>query len=208
VFLSLVDGNALPYSSDLRQLAIRTLCTNRDLALQMPVGRGNTDFTMDGSAPVRAFRCVAGPTPPRPAYMEGELAWRAVSHLSLNYLSIADSAGGEGAPALRDLLRLYADVQDPQTRKQLEGLAAVTSRPITRRIVTNGPIAFARGVEVSITFDEKEFEGVGAFLLGAVLERFFARYVSINSFTETVVRSKTRGEIMRWPTRPGIRHVL
>ncbi len=41
--------------------------------------------------------------------------------------------------------------------------------------------------------DELAFEGGSAFLLGAVLERFFARYVSINSFTETVLRSDNRG---------------
>ncbi len=32
------------------------------------------------------------------------------------------------------------------------------------------------------------FEGGSAFLLGAVLDRYFARYVSINSVTETVLR--------------------
>jgi type VI secretion system protein ImpG len=57
-------------------------------------------------------------------------------------------------------------------------------------------------------FDEAAFEGTGVFILGAVLEQFFAKYVSLNSFTETVVRSKQRGEIIRWPTRMGIRQIL
>jgi type VI secretion system protein ImpG len=46
------------------------------------------------------------------------------------------------------------------------------------------------------------------FLLGAVLEQFFAKYVSINSFTETVLRTAQRQEVMRWPTRIGRRHIL
>ena len=70
------------------------------------------------------------------------------------------------------------------------------------------PISFARGLEVTVTMDEINFEGTGVFLLGAVLERFFAKYVSINSFTETVVRTIERGEVMRWPARAGHRHVL
>ena len=37
------------------------------------------------------------------------------------------------------------------------------------------------------------FEGASAFLLGSVLDRFFARHVSMNSFTETVLRSEARG---------------
>ena len=59
-----------------------------------------------------------------------------------------------------------------------------------------------------MTCDEAAFEGSGVFLLGAVLERFLARYVSINSFTETVLRTVARGDIMRWTTRAGQRHLM
>jgi type VI secretion system protein ImpG len=38
-----------------------------------------------------------------------------------------------------------------------------------------------------------------------VFERFLARYVSINSFTETVLRTGERGEVMRWQAKPGSR---
>ena len=52
------------------------------------------------------------------------------------------------------------------------------------------------------------FEGTGVFLLGAVLEQFFARYVSLNSFTETIIHSQQRGEIIRWPAQVGRRQIL
>ena len=38
VFLSLVDSDLAPFRGDLRQLAIRALCTNRHLPIQMAVG--------------------------------------------------------------------------------------------------------------------------------------------------------------------------
>ncbi len=208
IFLSLVDAKAAPYRSDLRQLGVETLCTNRDLPLQMAVGAGRTDFSMEISAPVEEIRCIAGPTPPKPSHVEGEIAWRAVSHLSLNYLSLADNSEDEGAAALRDLLRLYGDTNDPAVRKQIEGIKSIVTRSVTRRVAVAGPIAFARGLEVAVTFEEQAFEGSSAFLLGAVLERFFAKYVSINSFTETVVDTVDRGRIMRWPAKVGQRHVL
>ena len=208
VFLSLVDARSAPYRSDLRQLGVEVLCTNRDLPLHMAVGRGRTDFTMEVSAPVEEIRCVAGPTAPRPSHIEGEIAWRAISHLSLNYLSLIDSDEQAGAAALRDLLKLYGDASDPAVRKQIEGVKHITYRPITRRVAMAGPIAFARGLEVALTLDEEAFEGASAFLLGAVLERFFAKYVSINSFTETVVHTLDRGQIMRWPANVGKRHIL
>ena len=207
VYISIVDSTAAPFSPGVRQLGVETLCTNRDLPLRMPVGRGRTDFTMEQGAPVEAVRCIAGPTSPKPSFAEGEFTWRVISHLSLNYLSLTDSPG-EGAAAMRELLKLYADTADPAIRKQVDGLKSIKRRPITRRVATPGPIAFARGLELTVSLDEPAFEGVGVFLLGAVLEQFFAKYVSINSFTETVVTTPDRGEIMRWPARVGLRHIL
>ncbi|GGF11202.1 hypothetical protein GCM10011611_16060 [Aliidongia dinghuensis] len=206
-FISLVDADEAPYRHDLRQLAIEALCTNRDLPLEMPVGKGTTDFTMQLGAPVDTIRCVAGPTWPRRSHAEGDTTWRLISHLSLNYLSLLDKNAEEGAAAFRELLALYADLGEPSVRKQIEGVRSVTSRPVVRRAIHPGPIAFVRGLEITLTCAEEAFEGTGGFLLAAVLERFFAKYVSINSFTETVFRTVTRGEIMRWQRRPGQRHL-
>ncbi len=66
--ISIVDAEAAPYSLDLKQLAVEALCTNRDLPLQMPVGKGKSDFALEHGAPVIATRIVAGPTPPRPSH--------------------------------------------------------------------------------------------------------------------------------------------
>ena len=71
-----------------------------------------------------------------------------------------------------------------------------------------GPITFGRGIEITVTLDDAAFEGTGAFLLGGVLSQFFAQYVSINSFTETVIRTLARGEIMRWPSKEGVCAIL
>ena len=59
-----------------------------------------------------------------------------------------------------------------------------------------------------MAIDEKAFEGTGVFLLGAVLERYFAEYSGFNNFTQTVIRSVERGQIMRWPPRTGMRRPL
>ena len=71
-----------------------------------------------------------------------------------------------------------------------------------------GPLCFGRGLQVVLEMDEMFFEGGSAFLLGSVLEHFLARHVSINSFTETVLRTVARGEIMHWPARCGLRPIL
>ena len=208
VFISLVDAQEAPYSMGLRQLSLTTLCTNRDLPLHMPVAIGKTDFTLEAGEPVETVRCLDGPTSPRPSLAQGKTSWRLINHLALNYLSLLDSDDQQGAAALRELLMLYAEAGEPALHKQLEGLRSVVAKPVTRRMPIPGPIAFGRGLEITLNCDETAFEGSGAFLLGAVLEEFFSRYVSINSFTETLLRTQNRGEIMRWPPRTGRRHTL
>jgi type VI secretion system protein ImpG len=220
VYLSLVDSAQAPFSGDLRQLSIQTLCTNRDLVLQMPVGITRSDFTLDAAAPVARIRVVSGPSRPYAPLADGAVAWRAISHLSLNYLSLVDSTTQEGAAALRDLLELYASSADPSARKQIEGIRSVRVAPVVRRLPmvprqrrsaesrAAAMLAFGRGLEISVEVDELAFEGGSAFLLGSVLNHYFSRYVSINSFTETALRSLGRGEINRWVPQWGARQTL
>jgi type VI secretion system protein ImpG len=208
VFISLVDGEQAPFSGDLRQLSVQSLCTNRDLVLQMPVGLGATDFTLDIAAPVTSIRVLGRASAPYSPVAEGTQSWRAISHLSLNYLSLMDLGPTGGAAALRDILELYAPLGDVGAKRQIEALRSVRVQPIVRRLPGVGALSFGRGVEIVIEVDELAYEGASAFLLGAVLQQFLARHVSINSFVETVLRSVGRGEINRWVPAWGKRPIL
>lgn len=210
MFISLVDGAQAPYDHDLQVLSVELMCTNRDLPLQIPVGAGDSDFSLDMGAPVSRICCIAGPTTPGPslADAQGELLWRLINHLSLNYLSLVDSDSARGAAAIRDLLSLYSPAEGSNPEKQISGITSIASRGITRQLPTHGPVAFGRGVEIQLELDESAFKGTGCFLLAAVLEHFFGKYVSINSFTEMVLRTQQRGEIKRWPAKLGTRPVL
>jgi type VI secretion system protein ImpG len=181
----------------------------------MPVGIGATDFSLDIAAPVLGLRVVSGPSRPYAPLADGAVAWRAISHLSVNYLSLVNSTSQEGAAALRDLLGLYAAGADASARKQIDGIGSVHVKPVVRRLppasrsqARNSALAFGRGLEITLEVDELSFEGGSAHLLGAVLNQFFSRYVSINSFTETVLRSQGRGEINRWVPQWGARPTL
>ena len=147
-FISLVDNRQAPYGHDLRQLGVSALCTNRDLPLFMNVGTGKSDFTLADSAPVSAIRCLAGPSRPRASHAHDNQAWRLISQLSLNYLSLSEA--GQGAAALRELLRLYGESNDAALQLQIEGLREVSSKPCTRRLPMPGPIVFGRGLEITL----------------------------------------------------------
>jgi type VI secretion system protein ImpG len=207
-FISLVDTQEAPFSDDLRQLAVTALCTNRDLPLQMPLGTALTDFILDDGAPVSSIRCLKGPSRPHSPVWEGGAAWRFISHLALNHVSLLDVNDREGAAALREMLGLYITTAEVGVKRQVEGVRSLKIERIVRRLPAAGPITFGRGLRLLLEVDELAFEGGSAFLFGCVMEQFFARYVSINSFTETVLRSDARGEIKTWPPRWGQRLIV
>ncbi|MBQ0930382.1 type VI secretion system baseplate subunit TssF [Ideonella alba] len=208
VFVSLVDPEEAPYSGDLRQVALKARCTNRDLPIFIPMAGGQAEFQLDAPVPLNAVRVVNGPSRPQTALREGGVAWRLLNLLSLNYLSLLDTEGGEAAAALRDLLSRFPMAGEPAQRRQIESLQGVRTRPVVRRHPVRGPIAFGRGIEVELTVDELGHEGGSAYLFGAALHHYLARHASLNSFVETSLVSLSRGPIARWKPMLGQRPVL
>ncbi|UXK11744.1 type VI secretion system baseplate subunit TssF [Erwinia pyrifoliae] len=206
VFLSLVDEHNSPWHEDLRYLTAEVMCTSRDLPLLLLQQQGQ--FVMPDSIPVRQLTLRKGPTPPRPALAEGKIAWRLVSHLQMNYLSLMDGDDGQGAAALRQMLGLYANLAEAAAARQIDGIRHCQLKPVFRRVPEPGPIVFARGIGIELEVDEQAFSGSSPWLLGSVLERVFSRLVAINTFTEMTLTSQQRGEVGYWAPRMGKRTLI
>lgn len=207
LYLTLVDPQQAPYPVDLGQLSVQATCTNRDLPMLLSTGAADVFHLPDGG-PVAHVTTPVPPTRPRPSLGQGDTAWRLISHLSLNYLSIVDTDNGGGIEALRELVGIYAPTSDKTIEKQIEGMISIESRPIVRRM-SDGVLSTAvRGLELKLGFDDSFFEGTSVYVLGSVLERFFRRYVTINSFTETVLFTRQRGEIARWKPETGLARII
>ncbi|MFV3074848.1 type VI secretion system baseplate subunit TssF [Niveispirillum fermenti] len=205
VTIALVDRDNAPVPHALRFLGITALCCNGDLPRRLARGQGMLDLHPEEPAPVEAVHCLTRLTPPRRLTAEGGIAWRLVSLVSLNLLSLLDRDPAAAAARLRDLLHLHADSADPAVPDQIDLLRSVAIRPIVARHPGPGPICHMRGLEISLGMTRRAMaEGTG-FLLGMVLDEFFARYVSTNCFTQTVVLDEERGEVKRWPIRTGRR---
>ncbi|MEI2415188.1 type VI secretion system baseplate subunit TssF [Orrella sp. JC864] len=203
-YLSLVDRSQAPYSATLRHLSADTLCTNRDLPLLLPLG-GASDFTLRVSAPVASIKVLSGPTRPHAPLGEHAQAWRLISHLGLNYLSLTDLDGEQGAQSLREMLHLYADLAEPAVARQIEGLRHARLTPVHHRLPVPGPLVYGRGVRVDLQVDEAAFSGISPYLFGAVLEQFFARHVSLNMMSEVRLSTLQGGELASWKPRMGRR---
>lgn len=204
VYLALVDPLHAPYAEDMRQLALSALVTNRDLPLLVS---SSSTWRLETPGPVKSVQALHAPSAPQMRWPRGELGWQLISQLTLNHLSIVDEAPERAAAALRSLLALHGPQQGPWLH-QIEGIRAVNAQVVTRRLPFEGPLTFGRGVQIDVTVDELAFQGHGAVLLGAVLERYFARQAAINSFTLTRLHSTRRGLLMQWPARVGTGRIL
>ena len=217
VFLSLGERADPGETLRVAELSVEALCSNRHHAAHLPVGESGADFRFLEDAELE-LSCVGGPTKPlEPALTSiegrgldapaGEVAWRLISMLSLNHLGLIDRPD-DGAKALRETLVLFADLSDAAADAKIRGVRSLTVRPAVRRLRQASGAGAARGLEITVVLEGRAFEGSGAFLLGAVIDRFFAEYVAINHFTQTVIRTVERGEMMRWPPRIGLRGLL
>ncbi len=207
VYISLVDPRNAPYSSKLKQLIVEVMCSNRDLPLMMPLGKGITDFTIETGAPCISVRCLGEPTRPQEPLAQGSFCWDLVQQLAINFLGFASSEP-ESTSVLKRLLSLLLDSSDAIGKKQIDGILSVNVSKITKRLPINGPISFGRGVEVRMTVDKQAFEGGNAYVLATVLDKFFSQYVSVNSFSQFVLCSSQDGEIYRWPIRTGLQEII
>lgn len=204
VYAQLVDRQDAPYPHTLSRIAPEMLCTNRDLSLLI-TSAGERNFQLAVSAPVQRVELVTTLTRPAPAIAERKTTWRLLSHLQLNYQTLTDVSPAEGAKVMRELLSLYAQLSSPETAPQTDAVASVSVSPMYARVRQPGPIVYGRGVEIHLTVDQSKFGGASPWLFGAVLERFFARHVGINSATRLKMSTLQGGAFAQWDTRLGMR---
>jgi len=209
VFLSLVDLDFSPTAPADWTVHLKTTCLNRDLPRRLPFGGEHPKLDLvGGKGSVSSIHCLTKPTATLRTHWEPRERWRILSHLSLNHLSLSN--GTDGAEALREILRLYDVVDNPETRKLINGISQVETRRAVGRIGST-PTGLCQGVEVALRLNEEAFTGSGMYLFTSVLDRFLGLYASINSFSRLVAMSEQRleqGPVWRWPARAGERTLL
>jgi type VI secretion system protein ImpG len=204
MILSFVDLDFNPSLPPTTAVFARSLCTNRRLAEELPAG---AILQIEETAPLSRISTLSKPTPQIEPPLEGSTLWRLISHLSLNYLSLSN--GEESLKALREILRLYSFSEQASVYQQISGIREMSCRKASRLIGSDAWRGFCRGNEITLSFDERLYVGSSAFLLAAVLNRFFPLYASVNSFTQLIIKSQQREGIWKkWQPMVGEQIVL
>jgi type VI secretion system protein ImpG len=194
-FGSAQNAAALP---DSEVVSVDLLATNGKLANGLRAG--DIHLATHGSPAAATFKNLTAVTQHVPPPLGRELQWRVVAHAAMGLRSITEV---EVLRSALDVYNLHALVDRQAARANELRIAAVMDvqvKPAER--LYRGSLV--RGVGIEVELDEAGFSGDGdMYLFAAMLERLFAAYVSLNSFSKTTVTGRGTRMTFQWPARTG-----
>jgi len=183
-------------------LSINLMCTNGSLPDRLQAG--DISLPTSSSPEFVEFKNIQPPTPNTLPPLETNLLWRLLSHLSLNYLSLAKT---ENLKALLDLY-VFPGSRDQAAilanRKRISGIEGIEAISADRLV--SGLLM--RGQEIKLKVNQGNFASEGdLFLFGSVLDNFMGSYAALNSYTRITVQDTMKGSVYQWKARLG-NHIL
>ncbi len=184
-------------------LAIELTCSNGDHPAKLKPG--DISKPTSSTSELMTFKNIIKPSDHQNVPAGSSMLWRLLSHLSLNYLSLADTEN------LKALLGLYifssnsGNTLEVANRKRVEGVSKITVKS-TDGLVTGIPM---RGQSINVRVNPANYAGPGdMYLFGVLLDRLFASFASINCFTHFSMTDEATEETLMWPSRIGDRPLI
>ncbi|TAK06641.1 MAG: type VI secretion system baseplate subunit TssF [Candidatus Manganitrophaceae bacterium] len=197
-YVSFVNGEQATVVPPTETIVFSLTCTNRALPGKLRVGDIQTPT--DRSPEFARFRNITKVTPAIRPPVGGDLYWRLISHLSLNYTSLSSIEALRGILELYNFPSLYDRQAGRANERRLEGIVGMESRGADL-LFRGAPV---RGIVTSLSMKEDHFAGEGdLFLFATILNEFLSLYVSVNAFSRLTVRGVQQGEVYSWPPRIG-----
>jgi len=197
VYLSVAysQNSSLPVTET---LSIQLQCTNG--ILPEGIRTGDICVPTSSSPEYVDFKNLRPPTSMVLPPLGTNLLWRFLSHLSLNYVSLANI---QNLQAMLDLYN-FEETRDRTSflanQKRIAGIENITTR-IADRLVAG---VVMRGREIQMDIRKDHFIGHGdLYLFGSILNFFLGSFASINTFTQLIVKEVLQGDIYKWETRIG-----
>ena len=179
-------------------LAIELTCSNGDHPSKLKPG--DISKPTSSTSDLMTFENIIQPSEHQNVPTGHSMLWRLLSHLSLNYLSLADTEN------LKALLGLYifssnsGNTLEVANRKRIEGVSKVTVAACDR-LVSGTPM---RGQSINVSVNPANYAGLGdMYLFGVLLDRLFSSFASINCFTEFSLTDEVSEKTYNWPVRTG-----
>lgn len=185
-------------------LMVNAWCCNRNIPERLPFGGGEPRFRAIGEPLVEEAVALVPPTPTTRADLSDGARWEFVQQLNLEHFT-----GSDALVRLKTVLRLHDFRHTPETEALIEGIEHVKTRRIAARIGKGVHSGICQGTEICITFSRSNYAGTSIYLFSAILDRFFAQFAQINTFTRVRIRLEGHHrDYYLWPARAGERELL
>ena len=184
-------------------LSLELLCCNYSLPDSLQAG--DICRATDSSPAQATFTNISSPAPMLPRHLDESLQWRFLSHMNANLLSLASTE------ALRSLLELY--LPDKKVAPELAFANERRVQAVTGFSSKNEERLFGgrllRGRLLNLTLDPAGFVSKGdLYLFANALERFFAQYANLNTYSRLHLTLAGSGEHHQWPPRLGEKQLI
>jgi type VI secretion system protein ImpG len=184
---------------DPNALAIKVICTNRNLPARMPIGMPGGDLEAIDAELKCPIALLMSPTQsewPRPDRGHG---WKLLAQLTPHVCRLDQL----GLAALKALFRQFAAHAGRQAW-HIDGITGLRWRGVKLWTLVAGVGSLEPGIEITMSLDEQRFDAECINTLIGIMDRFFAAYTSINSATQLIaVSARTGAVICKPPPREG-----
>ena len=189
--------------SNQETLSIDLTCSNGDHPSKLKPG--DISKSTSSTSDLMTFSNILKPSDHQNVPSGSSMLWRLLSHLSLNYLSLADTDN------LKALLGLYifssntGNTLEVANRKRIEGVSKISVEACDR-LVSGVPM---RGQSIRVRVNPANYAGTGdMYLFGVLLDRLLSSFASTNCFTEFNMTDEATEETYTWPLRIGGRPLI
>lgn len=207
-YLTLVDRRFAERDMDdlpaEEMLVIRARCCNRNVPGRLPFGGGAPRFRAISEPLIERATALLAPT----ATVRPELAeasrWQFIRQLNLDHF-----AGNDACDRLKAVLQLHNFRKTPESQALIDGIDDVQIKHAVARVGSGVHRGVCQGSEIRISFSKPRYAGTSIYLFSAVLDRFFAQFAQLNTFTRVRIRLTGQNEDYQvWPARAGERELL
>ncbi len=184
-------------------LSVSLLCTNGRLPEKLHVG--DICKPTDTSPQLAYFTNLRPPTAAALPPLGDNTLWRLLSHLFLNYLSVATTEN------IRSILKLYIFGRTSDNATQVSHIGRIDGiqhlEVHSMQKLVHGELL--RGKKIDLVLKSENFANDGdMFVFSAILNAFLSSYASVNTFT-MMHMTDTNGHMdITWPPRLGTRPQL
>lgn len=175
LFISLSPGNTGLDIDQVKSLSIAAMVCERHL---IPSQLQQPQCQLDIALPVGPIEILRSPSRPQ-GVPDLALAWQALQLIATNPLRYALPEVKDCSALLKDWLALFCQSADASQHKRVTSLTHANIAHNFERHTLPGPIAWTRGVEITLDLNSHHHSDKGAFLFARLIHHALAEYCEL-----------------------------